>query len=101
MYVSRLNFHTLPGRSHDVEQKLKTLADMVGRAGGIRPRILRTHFASLGAPDMVFEQEAQDLSALEEQIKKVTDSAEFQSWTREMSGMLSQSPHREIYLVAS
>jgi hypothetical protein len=54
---------------------------MVERQGGALPRILRTHFASLGALDIVFEQEAADMAALEEQIARVTESSEFQDWS--------------------
>ena len=99
MYVSRLAFHTLPGRNGEVEQELRKLQEMVAQAGGARTRILRTHFASLGAPDLVFEQEAPDLAALETQIAAVTQKPDFQQWTRRLSGMLAQSPKREIYIV--
>lgn len=58
MYVSRLTFATQPGRTHEAEEKLKRLRNLVATAGGQRPRVLRAHFASLGAPDLVFEQEA-------------------------------------------
>jgi hypothetical protein len=98
MYVSRLTFHTLPGKTHDVEHALHTLRTLVGQAGGGRPRILRNHFASLGAPDVVFEQDAPDLETLETQIKQVTERAEFQQWSQQMSGFLTQSPKREVYL---
>jgi hypothetical protein len=53
----------------------------------------------LGAPDLVFDQEAPDLAALESQIGLVTEKPEFQSWTREVSGMLAQSPKRELYVL--
>jgi hypothetical protein len=36
---------------------------------------MRTHFGSLGAPDLVFEQEVQNPNVLEQQIKKVTEKA--------------------------
>jgi hypothetical protein len=98
MYVSRLNFYTIPGKSGAVEQQLKDLRTIVGRQGAAT-RILRTHFASLGAPDVVFEQEASDISTLEEQIAKVTESSEFQNWSSQMSMLLMQSPKREVYLV--
>jgi hypothetical protein len=98
MYVSRLAFHTVPGRTGDVEQALGRLRDLVEAAGGGRPRILRTHYASLGAPDLVFEQEASDLAALESQMSRVTDAPDFQNWSREVSPMLVQSPKREVYL---
>ena|SRR5215831_14722000 len=98
MYVSRLTFHTLPGKTHAVEQALHTLLTLVGQVGGGRPRILRNHFASLGAPDVVFEQDAPDLEALETQISQVTERTEFQQWSQQMSGLLAQSPKREVYL---
>ena len=101
MYVSRLTFHTLPGKTHEVEQALHKLMTMVGQVGGGRPRILRNHFASLGAPDVVFEQEAPDLEALEIQIRQVTERAEFQQWSQQMSGLLVQSPKREVYLAVA
>ena len=99
MYVSRLAFYTVPGRTGDVEQALARLRDMVEAAGGGRPRVLRTHFASLGAPDLVFEQEAADLAALEGQMARVTENPDFQTWSHEVSAMLAQSPKREIYTV--
>jgi hypothetical protein len=76
MYVSRLLFHTVPGKTREVEQELKKLREMVSAAGGTRARILHTHFASLGAADAAFEQEAANLATLEEQIQKLTGSAE-------------------------
>jgi hypothetical protein len=99
MYISRLAFYTVPGRTREVEQELHKLRELVVAAGGTQPRILRTHYASLGAPDLVFEQEAPDLAALEAQIGQVTDKPEFQAWTREVSGMLAQSPKRELYVL--
>jgi hypothetical protein len=47
-------------------------------------RVLRNHFASAGAADVVFEQEAADLAMLEAQIKHVTETTEFQQWTGRM-----------------
>ena len=99
MYVSRLTFHTLPGKTNEVAEELHKLCAMVAQVGGVRPRILRNHFASLGAPDLVFEQEAPDLETLEKQIKQVTDSDDFQEWTGHMSALLAQSSKREVYLV--
>jgi hypothetical protein len=99
MYVSRLTFHTQPGKTHEVEQELRKLKEMVSKVGGLRPRVLHNHFASLGAADVVFEQEAQDLQTLEAQIKQVTENAAFQQWTGHVSGLLAQSPKREVYLV--
>ena len=99
MYLSRLAFYTVPGRTGEVEQALGRLRDLVVAAGGRQPRVLRTHYASLGAPDLVFEQEAEDLAALEGQIGRVTESTDFQAWSREVSAMLAQSPKREVYTV--
>jgi len=73
---------------------------MVGSAGGAKPRILHTHFASLGAPDIVFEQEVEDLAGFEEQLRRLTDSKAFQGWTKKMSPLLRESPKRELYLLA-
>ena len=99
MYVSRLAFYTVPGKTGEVEQALGRLRELVEGAGGGRPRVLRTHYASLGAPDLVFEQEAADLAALEGQIGRVTEGADFQAWSQEVSTMLAQSPKREVYLL--
>jgi quinol monooxygenase YgiN len=99
MYVSRLTFHTNPGQTNEVEKELHRLMAMVKDVGGVRPRILRNHFASLGAADVVFEQEALDLDTLETQIQQVTARDEFQKWSEHMSGLLAQSPKREVYLV--
>ena len=101
MYVSRLAFHTLPGKTHEVEEGLNKLVALVAGAGGARPRVLRTHYASLGAPDLVFEQEAPDLATLEQEIKQVAESQEFRQWSGQMSGLLAQSPKRELYLIVS
>jgi hypothetical protein len=99
MYVSRLTFHTLPGKTHEMEQKLVTLRQWVAEAGGLSPRVMRTHFGSLGAPDLVFEQEVQNLGTLEQQIKKVTEKTEFQQWAQQVSGLLEQSSKRELYQI--
>jgi hypothetical protein len=100
MFVSRLTFHSIPGKTGDVEQELKKLRDMVVQAGGSRPGILHTHFASLGALDVVFEQQVPDLATLETHMTQLTSSPAFQQWSGRMSGLLSQSPKREVYLVA-
>ena len=99
MYVSRLTFHTHPGKTQKVVQELQKLMAMVRQSGGVQPRVLRNHFASLGAPDVVFEQEALDLETLETQIKQVTERQEFQQWSEHMSRLLAQSPKREVYLL--
>jgi hypothetical protein len=97
MYVSRLAFSTVPGHTGEVERALGRLRELVEAAGGGRPRVLRTHYASLGAPDLVFEQEAADLAALEGQIGQVTEDPAFQAWSREVSALLTHSPKREVY----
>lgn len=97
MYVSRLTFHTLPGKTHEAEQKLMTLRDWVAEAGGLNPRVMRTHYGSLGAPDLVFEQEVSNPDALEQQIKRVTEHNRFQEWARQVAGLLEQSSKRELY----
>ena len=100
MYVSSLAFYTLPGKTNKAAEELHKLRDMVARVdGGVHPRILRNHFASLGAPDLVFEQESPDLETLETQIQQVTDSADFQQWTSHMSELLAQSSKRTVYLL--
>jgi hypothetical protein len=101
MYLSRLTFHTLPGKTHEVEERLTTLLTWVKGAGGLRPRVMRTHYGSLGAPDLVFEQEVQDPGALEAQIKKVTGNNEFQQWAKQVSGLLEQSSKREVYEITA
>jgi len=99
-YLSRFAFHAIPGKTGEVETELEKLAAMVAKAGGKNPRILHVHFASAGAPDVIFEQEASNLDALETQIKKLTDNGDFQMWTKKMSSLLTESPKREIYLVS-
>jgi hypothetical protein len=97
MYVSRLLFHALPGKTSELEAALRELQNMVTAARGARPRVLRTHFASLGAPDVVFEEEVDGLSKLESEIGSVTAKDEFQRWSDRVSGLLAESPKREIY----
>jgi hypothetical protein len=76
MYISRLAFHTMPGKTHEVEQHLLQLREMVLKAGGAH---------------------VPDLATLEAQLRDVTGSAEFHRWTQQMSGLLTQSPKREVY----
>ena len=101
MYLSRLTFHTLPGKTHEAEERLMTLLDWVEKAGGVRPRVMRTHYGSLGAPDLIFEQEVEDPGTVESQIKKVTENKEFQLWAKQVSGLLEQSSKRELYQITS
>lgn len=100
MYVSRLTFHTLPGKTQEVEEKLITLREWVAEAGGLSPRVMRTHYGSPGAPDLVFEQEVANPDALENQIKRVTANVRFQEWARQVAGLLGQSSKRELYQIS-
>jgi len=99
MYASSLMFHTVPGKTGELEKELVTLRKLVKDAGGENTRILHTHFASPEAPNVVFVQDAPDLATLEEQIRRVTANTAFQQWTKKVSGLLRHSPNREIYLV--
>ena len=85
MFVSRLAFHTLPGKTQMVEDKLQQLVRWVGQAGGQRARIMRTHYGSPGVPDLIFEQEVENPATLEEQIKNVTSPRRFSSLDRRSS----------------
>ena len=76
-----------------------TLLEWMEQAGGSKPRVMRTHYGSPGAPDLVFEQEVADPSALETQIKKVTGTGDFQQWAKQVSELLEQSSKRELYAV--
>ena len=99
MYLSRLTFATLPGHTREVEEKLRKLRDLVSHAGGQHVRVLRSHFASLGAPDLVFEQEVPDLATLEGEIGTVTGNTDFQALSLEISKLLSRGPKREVYQI--
>ena len=101
MYLSRLTFHTLPGKTNEAEERLMTLLDWVEKADGARPRVMRTHYGSLGAPDLIFESEVEDPGTLESQIKKVTENKEFQLWAKQVSGLLEQSSKRELCQITS
>jgi hypothetical protein len=78
-----------------------TLLLWVKHAGGLSPRVMRTHYGSLGAPDLVFEQEVPDPGTLEIQIKKVTENGDFQVWAKQISELLEQSSKRELYEISS
>ena len=99
MYISRLTFRTQPGKTQEVEEMLMTLLKWVEEAGGQKPRVMRNHYGSMGAPDLVFEQEMPDPSTLEAQIKKVTENKDFQQWAQQVSGLLEQSSKRELYQI--
>jgi hypothetical protein len=99
VFLSRLTFHTLPGKTEAVESKLLTLVRWVDQAGGVKPRIMRTHYSSLGAPDLFFEQEVQDPGALEEQIKAVTANHESHQWAQQVAPLLERSSKRELFKI--
>ena len=101
MYLSRLTFHTLPGKTYEVEEKLKTLLAWVEHAGGVNARVMRTHYGSLGAPDLIFEQEVKDPGTLETQIKTVTENRNFEPWAAQVSALLEQSSKRELYEITA
>jgi len=101
MYSSSLMFHTVPGKTGELEKELKALLKLVENAGGENARILHTHFASPDAPNVVFVQDAPDLPTLEKQIHKITSDSGFQEWTKKVSLLLRQSPNREIHLVVA
>jgi hypothetical protein len=101
MYISRLYFHSSPGKTLALQQTLEELLDMAAKAGGKNCKILRTHFASPGAPDIIFEHEAPDLPSLANQINKVAETAAFQKWSEQTSPLLEHSPKREVYLVVA
>jgi hypothetical protein len=82
-----------------VENKLQQLAQWVGEAGGERLRIMRTHYSSPGAPDLIFEQEVENPAALEEQIKSVTGQHAFHDWSQQVASLLEQSSKRELYKI--
>lgn len=100
MYISRLLFHAIPGKTGEVEKQLAKLQEMVETDdGNARCRILHTHFASPGAADSIFEQEALDVRSLEANMAQLTATSEFQSWSNNMSKLLTRSPRRELYIV--
>lgn len=99
MYVSRLPFHVKPGQTSDAEKQLALLKEWVSQSGGQNCRILRTHFASDGSPDLILEQESDDMATLEKQILAVTQKPEFQEWSRTMSTYLTRVPKREAFIV--
>jgi hypothetical protein len=99
MYASSLMFHTVPGKTGELENELQTLLKLVTDAGGENVRVLHAHFASPDAANVVFVQDARDLETLEAQIHRVTSDNKFQQWTKKVAPLLRQSPNREIYLV--
>jgi hypothetical protein len=100
MYVSRLSFSVKPGHTHQVEAALGRLAELVRQTGAGNTRILRTSYASLGSPDLQFEQDSESLAALEEGMEKVTAMEAFQRWSADITPALLHSPKRELFRVA-
>lgn len=100
MYVSRLTLRVIPGCSDEVEERLGELREMAEEAGGEGCRVLVAHFRSDGSPDFVFEQDAEDVATLEEQIGEVASSDRFREWSEAMSALLTQRPTREVFRVA-
>ena len=101
MFLSRLTFYTLPGKTDVMEQKLLTLAQWVDNAGGAKSRVMRTHYSSGGAPDLLFEQEVADPGTLEQQIKTVTEKQEFQQWVQQVTPLLDHSSKRELFKIVN
>ena len=100
MYISRLLFHAIPGKTGEVEKELAKLQEMVETDdGNTHCRILHTHFASPGAADAIFEQEASDIKQFELKMAQLTATSEFQNWSHNMSKLLTQSPKRELYII--
>ena len=99
MYVSRLSFSTIPGKGHLATEQLKQLVELIANGSGSRPRVLRTHFASLGEADIQLEQEFKSLAELETQLERVTANGEFRKWSEGFSELLLRSPQREIFEV--
>ena len=96
MYVSRLSFSTIPGKGHQAGDELQKLAGMIQNMTGSRPRVLRTHFGSLGEADFELEQEVESLSQLEQGLHTVSANPDFRAWSEGFSAMLLRSPKREI-----
>jgi hypothetical protein len=97
MYLSRLSFSTVPGKGHDASGELQKLAGLIQSITGTRPRVLRTHFGSLGEADFQLEQELGSLGELEEGLHKVSANPDFRSWSEGFSRLLLRSPQREIF----
>ena len=96
MYVSRLSFSTMPGKGHVASDELHKLVSLIQSNTGAKPRVLRTHFGSLGEADLQLEQDVPNLDEFEAQVRKVTGNPEFRSWSEGFSKLLQKSPQREI-----
>lgn len=82
MFASSLVFHTVPGKTGELENELRVLLKLVQDAGGENARILHTHFASPDTANVVFVQDAPDLATLEERIHRVAADANFNNGPR-------------------
>ena len=96
MYVSRLSFSTVPGKGHIASDELHKLASIISSKTGAKPRVLRTHFGSLGEADLQIEQEVPSMAELENQLREVAGNPEFRAWSEGFSKLLLRSPQREI-----
>jgi len=96
MFVSRLSFSTIPGKGHEAAGQLMSLAKTIESVTGTRPRVVRTHFASLGEADFQLEQEVPTLAELETELRAVTANDDFRRWSEGFSKLLLRSPQREI-----
>src|SRR5690348_9925804 len=101
MYVSRLSFSTVPGKGHVACDELHTLVQIISSTTGARPRVLRTHFGSLGEADLMIEQDVNSMDELESQLRTVTGNPEFRAWSDGFSKLLQRSPKREILEVVA
>src|SRR5579862_9103784 len=99
MYISRLMFNTVPGKGPEACEQLKTLAHFIHEKTGVQPRILRTHFSSLGEADLALEQDVDSMDTLEGQIRTMAQSPDFRSWSEGFSPLLLRSPKREVFEV--
>ena len=75
-------FHTVPGKTTELENQLRALRDLVRQAGGDNPRILHAHFASPEALDVVFIQDAPDLATLESKYTRSHPIGHFRNGLR-------------------
>jgi hypothetical protein len=101
MYVSRLCFSTIPGKGHVACDELTKLVSIIQKDTGARPRVLRTHFGSLGEADLQLEQDVTSMDEFENQLRTVTNDPEFRAWSDGFSKLLQRSPKREIFEVVA
>ena len=99
MYMSRLCFSTVPGKGHTACDELHKLVQIIQHDTGAKPRVLRTHYGSLGEADLMLEQEMASMDDFENQLRTVTSDPKFRSWSESFSKLLQRSPKREIFEV--